>query len=366
MGLAAGIVIMITCLTGAILVFEKELQHLFSKERYYTKGAGNRLSADSLISNVRTSIPGAKVGSVRIYNNPERTAEVVFTPKAEKRKNAGKAKPEARRLVAYTDPYTGAIKEVYEHKKSFFYFVMDLHRWMLGGDTGKFIVGVCTIIFLFIIITGIVLWWPRNRAILKQRLKIKSDAGFKRLNHDYHVVFGFYSAIFLFFFAFTGLAWSFEWFNKAIYTVSGSKIVKQETPKNQTITDSASSRVEDIFQVVMQADQQSAYYNLTLPKDSLETYTVTTMPANAAHESATDTYYIDANTKTITKKIAFGDRNKGQRVRSAFKPIHVASIGGLPTKIIGLITCLLGTFFPLSGIIMWINRTWRKKKRVEM
>ncbi|WP_442902315.1 PepSY domain-containing protein [Flavihumibacter sp.] len=45
-----------------------------------------------------------------------------------------------------------------------------LHRWMLGGDIGKIIVGISTIIFLFIMITGIVFWWPKTRAILRQRL----------------------------------------------------------------------------------------------------------------------------------------------------------------------------------------------------
>lgn len=366
MGLTAGIVIMITCLTGAILVFEKELQHLFYKDRYYTKVKGTRLAADSLIHTVSFANPDVKVGSIRIYNNPERTAEVVFSPVPDKKQGAAKkGKPESRRLVAFVDPYTGKIKDIYEHRKSFFYFVMDLHRWMLGGDTGKLLVGICTAIFLFIISTGIVLWWPRNRAILKQRLKIKSDAGYKRLNHDYHVVFGFYSGIFLFVFAFTGLAWSFEWFNKAIYTVTGTRMVKLETPKNQNHSDTLSSRVEDIFQAVIAKDNTSAYYNLTLPKNSLETFTVTTMPVDAIHESATDTYYVDAHTKAITKKIAFGDRNTGQKVRSAFKPVHVASIGGIPTKIIGLVVCLFGTFLPLTGIIMWINRTWRKKRVVQ-
>ena len=366
MGLAAGIIIMITCFTGAILVFEKELQHLFFKGRYYTEQKGNQLTADSLIHIVSFARPDAKISGIRLYNNPERTAEVVFTLAPEKKKGVEKGKAENRRLVAYVDPYSGGIKEIYEHRKSFFYIVMDLHRWMLGGDIGKLVVGVCTTIFLFILITGIVLWWPKNKAILKHRLRIKSNAGFKRLNHDYHIVFGFYSAIFLFVFAFTGLAWSFEWFNKAIYTVTGTKMVKQETPKNKEVADSSNINVEKIFQAVIAQENQSVYYNLTFPKDSTETFTVSTLPLNASHESATDTYYVDANSNTVLKKIAFRDKNTGQRVRSAFKPVHVASIGGIPTKIIGLITCLLGTFFPLTGIIMWINRTWRKKKVVQV
>jgi len=95
--------------------------------------------------------------------------------------------------------------------------MLSLHRWLLGGDTGKLIVGICTLLFLFILITGIILWWPKTKNILLHRLKIKSNGGWKRLNHDLHIVLGFYCAIFLFLFAFTGLAGSFSWFNKGIY-----------------------------------------------------------------------------------------------------------------------------------------------------
>lgn len=46
----------------------------------------------------------------------------------------------------------------------------------------------------------------------------------------------------------------------------------------------------------------------------------------------------------------FSDKSFGQKVRSTFKPIHVASIYGLPSKIIGLIVCMLGTFCQINGI----------------
>jgi uncharacterized iron-regulated membrane protein len=50
----------------------------------------------------------------------------------------------------------------------------------------------------------------KTKAIFKQRLNIKFAAGWKRINHDLHIVLGFYTAIFLFIFAFTALAWVFS------------------------------------------------------------------------------------------------------------------------------------------------------------
>jgi uncharacterized iron-regulated membrane protein len=233
---------------------------------------------------------------------------------------------------------------------------------MLGGDTGKLVVGVCTLLFLVILLTGIILWWPKNKQILKQRLKLKSDAGFKRLNHDYHVVLGFYSAIFLLVFAFTGLAWSFEWFNKGIYTITGTSMERPKPVKSSSTDSAAVIPAEVALQTVVKKINNAVYYNLTIPKDSSETFAVNLLPANATHESASDTYFVDAYSGTLAGMQLYKDRNAGQRTRAIFKPVHVASIYGVPSKIIGLLACLLGTFFPASGYIMWWNRTRKKKK----
>ena len=372
MGFAAGVVIMITCLTGAILVFETELQHVFFQHRYYVLDKGPVLTADSLINRVTAKMPGVKVGGIKMYADKSRTAEVTLMQPAKKKgtlivdkeKNAKPKPPEGNRLTAFVNPYSGEVIEIYNHKKSFFYFVMDLHRWMLGGDTGKMIVGVCTLIFLFILITGIVLWWPKNKQILKQRLKIKGDADFKRLNHDYHVVLGFYSSIFLFVFAFTALAWSFEWFNKGIYTITNSSMERPKAPKNIVKDSTKKISVEVALLTVVAQNYKAIYYNVALPKDSTEGYAVNVLSTDATHESATDTYFVNAYKPEIIGVQKFADKNAGQKVRATFKPIHVASIFGMPSKIIGFLACLLGVFFPASGYILWYNRTRKKKQTV--
>lgn len=371
LALGAGLIIMVTCLTGAILVFEKELMQLFNKNRYYTQVTDNRLPLDSLANLVLERESGAKISSVKVYSDPTRTVEISFTKNTAGKKsdlatkqNVGKqkAKPaEGPRLLAFVDPYNGAIVEVYNHRESFFYWVMDVHRWMLGGDIGKVVVGVSTLVFLVILLTGIFLWWPRNKQILQQRLKIKADAGFKRLNHDYHIVFGFYSAIFLLVFAFTGLAWSFEWFNRGIYTMTGTSMERPKSPKSEVRDSAVTISMEQALQAVTSKIDNAVYYNLTPPKDSSEAFSVNLLSPLASHESAGDTYFVDAFSGKIAGEQLFKDRNTGQRVRATFKPVHIASIYGMPSKLIGFLACLLGTFFPASGFIMWWNRTRRNR-----
>lgn len=381
LGLAAGLVIMVTCLTGAILVFEEELQHASAKERYYVQPTTQRLPLEKLIANLRSKMPKAKVTGVRVYSNAMRTVELSVRPdnkekgkenvkpeepkpEGGKEKDMGKEadkKKEGGGLRAYANPYTGEIIEVVDNRKTFFFKVMSLHRWLLADDTGKMIVGVSTIIFLFIIITGIILWWPANVRILKQRLKIKTDASFKRVNHDLHLVLGFYSAIFLFVFAFTGLAWSFKWFNDGIYKVTGSPLKNPEPPKSLVLADSVKKiGFDKVLSIISTTQPEVKYYNINAPKEKDEVYMVSVLRNDAAHETATDAYYIDAYSGTIAGKLLFKDRSTGAKVRSTFKPVHTGAIFGTTSKIIALLACLIGFILPVTGIIMWINRAFKK------
>lgn len=373
LSLAAGAVIMIACITGAILVFEKDLQETFNKEQYFVKPEGQRQSADLLVKNLTGEHPDFKVTSLKVYSDPKRTVEVGYKEndapvKAFKEKD-GQAKaskaPEAVRKSAFLNPYTGKVTALYSYRETFFYKVFALHRWLLGKNDGigKYIVGVATFIFLFILLTGVILWWPKTRNILVQRIKIKWDGSWQRLNHDFHIVLGFYTAIFLFIFAFTGLAWSFQWFNKAIYTVTNSEIKPPaDPPLSAYLAGTPGLGLQDILTESSVQFRDALYYNITVPKDSAGVYSVSILPEGAA-EMASDTYYLDQYTGKIVGSLKFSDKNLGQRVRSTFKPVHTGSIFGIYSKLIAFITCLLGATFPVTGTIMWIKRLNKKKRK---
>ena len=375
LSLAAGLVILTACLTGAILVFEKDLQMAMSKKRYYVEAGENKLSLDRLVKAVKDSFPDAKVNGIKVYADASRSAEVsVAFPKKTAKAEAPIAGVEKKGtpqrqpgFTIYVNPYTGQVLEKYSYRETGFYTVFALHRWLLGGEKsiGKYIVGVSTFIFLFILITGIVLWWPKTKAILKQRLQIKWTAGWKRLNHDMHLVFGFYSAIFLFIFAFTGLAWSFEWFNKGIYTVTNSPLKAPPPPTSTYVAGAKRISYDAAFAAAKTVDANAEFYNISMPKDSAEAVAVTLLGKNAPHEGATDAVYLDQYAGTILNKMSFADRSLGARVRSTFKPVHTGSIWGTPSKIIAFVVCLFGVTFPITGTIMWINRTRKKNKVVK-
>lgn len=360
LGLLTGLVLTITCLTGAILVYEKELKEWLHPSRYYhSESTGQRLSIDEVVSKVKKELH-TKPNSIKVYNDPKRNVEVSIPKKSNKEVNKVPSKRPPS-LTVFVNPYTGEIVEVYDNRETFFFFVMDLHRWMLSGDTGKWIVGSCTLIFLFIIVTGLILWWPKNKAILLQRLKFKWKAGWKRWNHDFHIVIGFYSSIFLFIFAFTGLAWSFEWFNDGIYKVTGTKNEKAPTYNSIVREDSSKYKIQYALNKI-QSEVPAYYYQIQLPKKPDAAYTISLLPHDASMDVATSQYFVDQYSGEILGVNHFRDKNTGQKVRAAFKPIHTATIWGQFSKLIGFLACIVGTLLPITGVILWWNRTMKKRK----
>ena len=62
---------------------------------------------------------------------------------------------------------------------------------------GKMIVCTATLMFVFVLISGIVICWPRTKKALKNSLKIVSGKGWRRFCYDLHVAGGMYTLVLL-------------------------------------------------------------------------------------------------------------------------------------------------------------------------
>ena len=213
-----GILITLICFSGAALVFEKEVMELCHRELYFVKKVeAAPLPMEQLMTKVAATLPDSvSVTGVNISSDPERAYQVTLS------------KP--RRASMYVDQYTGEITGKYE-RAPFFNFMFRMHRWLLdsmkqdgGIFWGKMIVGTSTLMFVFVLISGVVVWWPRTRKALKNSLKIVANKGWRRFWYDLHVAGGMYALVFLLAMALTGLTWSFQWYRTGFYKTFGVEV----------------------------------------------------------------------------------------------------------------------------------------------
>ena len=210
LGIGTGLIVVIISLTGCVYVFEKEIRAFVQKD-YKEVRVENRsfVGLNSMIQSFKKVAPKETLTLIRILND-QPNATVAITTK--------------KKHVYFFNPYTASL--VKKSSLDWLDTAEDIHTSLLLEEPGKFIIRWSVAIFVIILISGIILWFPNQMRLLRQSLTIKWNASFKRVNYDLHNVLGFYSSGILLVIALSGLYFAFDEVKAAASFVSGSRLSK--------------------------------------------------------------------------------------------------------------------------------------------
>lgn len=416
LGLASGIIVVIVSITGCIYVFENEIRDFIEDWRFVEPQEKAFLLPSQLVTIADKAMKGKHATSVTFGEKDDAAIVGYFIQKKEegkdkdakgngkraegkarkqdlakndsekgktleKGKGKEKGKEEKKRkrrsgvfTSIYMNPYTGEILNIKSVSRSdspdFFRWILNGHRALwLPYDIGRPIVGVAVIIFVILLISGIVLWWPTKwiKSIINKSFKIKTDASFKRVNYDLHNVLGFYSCIFLFFIAVTGLVWSFGWWSKSLYWVtSGGKPLTEnrESPKSDTthVKTFELTTVDRVLKKISKENPQAAGIMISIPEKPADAIGAFVYKQKNTYYNM-DRYSFDQQTlKEISIKTPFSGKyieaNIPDKIRRMNYDIHVGAVLGLTGKIIAFFASLISASLPITGFLIW----WGKQK----
>ncbi|KQO20963.1 peptidase [Flavobacterium sp. Leaf82] len=418
LGLASGIIVVIVSLTGCIYVFENEIKDFIEDWRFVEPQEKAFLLPSQLITIADNAMKGKHATSVTFGAKDDAAIVGYFTQKKEggkdkegkgdgkkgerkerkqdlakndgekvkapekgqgKGKEKGKEEKSKRRrggifTSVYMNPYTGEILNVKSVSRGdspdFFRFILNGHRALwLPYDIGRPIVGVAILIFVFLLISGIVLWWPVKwiKSIRDKSFKIKWSASFKRVNYDMHNVLGFYSMIFLLFISVTGLVWSFGWWSKSLYWVtSGGKplVESRESPKSDTthVKTFELSTVDKVLLNIAKQNPEASGILVTVPEKPADVIGAFVYKQKNTFYNM-DRYSFDQQTlKEISIKTPFSGKyieaNIPDKIRRMNYDIHVGSVLGLTGKFMAFFASLISATLPITGFLIW----WGKQK----
>lgn len=374
LSISFGVLITLICFSGAALVFEKEVMELCHRDLYFVKKVeAAPLPMDQLMTKVAATLPDSiSVTSVNISSDSERAYQVMLS------------KP--RRASMYVDQYTGEITGKYE-RAPFFNVMFRMHRWMLdsmkpdgGVFWGKIVVGVSTLMFVFVLISGVIVWWPRTRKALKNSLKIVTSKGWRRFWYDLHVAGGMYTLILLLIMALTGLTWSFQWYRTGFYKVFGVEVqasaghgnaaanATARSGKQENRPEGKGGRLEGRggHRHSPYAKWEQVYEQLAQANPGYKQISVSDGSASVANNHfgntrGTDRYKFNPRNGEITETILYKDLENSGKIRGWIYSVHVGSWGGLLTRILAFIAALVGASLPLTGYYLWLRKKIRRK-----
>lgn len=357
LGLSSGLVVFILGITGAVYCFQEEILNATESFRYVETSGIAVLPPTQVARIARATLPQKELHSIT-YASADKSLVASFYNASEY-------------YLVYIHPETGKVLQVKNMNKDFFRIVLDGHFYLwLPPQIGQPVVAAGTLIFVILLFTGVVLWWPK-KSNRQQRFKIKWNAKWRRKNYDIHAVGGFYLLLFSLLFACTGLVWGYQWFAKSLYFVGsgGKSLVDYAEPK--------STVMPALSMVPNPVDSLYARYRKCYPHANIDVHipVVKTgaIELSVNHQSGTywktDYLFFDQKTlKELEVSHSYGklqNANGGDLLMRMNYDIHVGQIGGITGKIIAFLASLIIASMPVTGFLIWWGRRNKpsKKKR---
>jgi uncharacterized iron-regulated membrane protein len=353
--------VFVIAITGCLYAFQEEIQNLTQSYRHVVPINKAYLLPSKLQTIAQEELPGKLLHSIK-YNEKDKAAEAIFYH----------YEPTYYYSV-YINPYSGEVLKVKDNLKGFFRFILNGHFYLwLPPAIGQPVIAYSTLVFVILLITGIIMWFPRNMYALKQILwfRWKSTTRWKKKNLDLHNILGFYASFIALIIALTGLVWGFQWFANGIYkSTGGKKSLTYYTPSSKkeiTVANEIPVSPMDTVWKIMQTEYlQATSIEIHPPENDSSA-----IAANANLSSGTywKTDYRYFNQYTMQEMPVNHIYGKIKEARFADKlmrmnyDIHVGAIGGLPGKMLVFIIGLITASLPVTGFIIWqVKRAGRKK-----
>lgn len=365
LGLGSGIVVLIVSITGCLFVFQKEISEaIYHKTMFIEPEKGSALPLSGLQKTARDALgAGQPVNYITTYADPGRAWEFMAYKSNDTALTYFGAVEYYRSV--FINPYTGAVTGIHDYKYDFFSIVKYIH-WSLLLNTkyGQPVVGWSTLIFVLLLITGLILWWPKrwNKANRNKSFRVKWKAKFKRLNYDLHNVLGFYSMLIALILALTGMVWAFQWFQGLVYVAATGTATPPQVKafKSAPVQTAPSANPIDIaFQTAITQFPGARRIGVEPAAGKEATIEVQGYKGKETYYDFDELKFDQYSGKLLNRRNE-SERNRGERLIYMNYDIHVGAIWGLPGKILAFIASLIAASLPVTGFYIWWGR--RKKK----
>lgn len=368
-GVIAGLIILLMSATGVMLTYEKQITYWADTRNYQSSSpvaGAARLPVETLLAKARDAQPQSPVVSILQRADAAAPTAIGFT---------------GNRTVFYNS-YTGdALGEGSKGVRSFFRFVTDWHRWlgMEGASraTGRAVTGISNLVFLFIVVSGLYLWWPRKQTWqqFKNILWFRRGLPGKARDFNWHNVIGFWSFVPLFAIVLSGVVISYQWAGNLVYRAVGetppapapaAPRAGEGQPRGNNSSPSSAPTFDGLNQLWARAEQQTPDWrsiSLRLPGSSEAPIAFSIDRGTGGETQKRGTLTLNRKTGEVIRWEPFSDLSNGRKLRSILRFAHTGEVGGIVGQTIAGLVSLGGCFLVYTGLALAWRRFWAWRGR---
>jgi uncharacterized iron-regulated membrane protein len=365
-GATAGTVILIMSITGALLAYERQIT-AWADTRGLNAGPQSpeaaRLSVETLLARASQARPGVALSAITLSSNPAAPAAISA----------------AGGRTFFVNPYTGEVLgEGSKKVRDFFHAVTDWHRWLgAHGENravARAITGACNLGFLFLVMSGFYLWWPRKwaRAQVRNVMWFKRGLGGRARDFNWHNVIGFWSVVPLFIIVLSGVVISYPWASNLVYRLAGEPPPAPRGAPGQSSGGAGPQRggdtsrapeaavsLDGLDRLWARAEQQVPGWqsiSLRLPAASDASLTFTIDLGNGGQPHKRAQLVLDRKTGEVARWEPFSSYTRGRQLRTLLRFAHTGEVAGIFGQTIA------GLASAGSAVLVWtgLALAWRR------
>jgi len=372
-GVVAGLVILVMSVTGALLALEPQVTRFAERAQRTVvppSPGAERLGPEALAASVLRFRPEARPSAVTLDADPTASAVVAI----------------GRDGVLHLDPYTGRVLGGGSRAtRAFFRSVTDWHRWLaFSGEsraTAKAVTGACNAAFLFLSMSGLYLWWPKQwtARFLRPIVWFQGGLAGKARDFNWHNAIGLWSAPVIFFLTLTGLVISYPAIGNRLYAQQppGSAAPagpprgegrppraegeRREGREEKPLTPESFAGLDRAWTLAKGQMPDWTLVVLRLPArpDAPATVALTDSPSRSPYGRSSLT--VDLRSGEIAKWEPFAGFATGRKLRTAARWTHTGEILSWPGQVVAGLASLGGAFLVYTGLMLsWRRfRAWR-------
>lgn len=352
LGAAAGIVILLMSATGVLLAFERQIVS-FAERDLRSSSPSQALPVSRIVSAAAAARPDARPTGVVVRSDRSAPVAVAF----------------GREGTLFVDRSTGAVLgEGARGVRRFFDANTSLHRWLaLKGEareTGKAITGAANLAFLFIVLSGLVIWIPRRftRTAFRNATFFRRGLRGRARDFNWHHVLGIWAFLPLVAIVFSATAISYPWASRLVYRAFGSAPPKP--PSNERAAGKLDLEPLDRLWSAAEAETmrvapqwQTLSVRLPLSRKGAVSFAID--EGNGARPDKRSQLMLDPRSARVVEHKTYSQQEGGQQARAWLRWIHTGEAGGLPGQLVAMLASAAAVVLVWTGFALALRRLAR-------
>jgi len=352
-GLVTGLVVFTLCLTGALITFDKQIINWAERDvrAWAPSNAAERVAPSVLAANA-ARLDGSRITNMEWFADPRMPVRVYFADRSMALFNSWTGEPLGRGAVSL---------------REFFRVSTEVHVNLALLRTGNWMVDGANVAFVFLILSGLWIWWPRQWRwkALRSSLAIRFDVGGKARDWNWHNALGFWFLLPLLIVAASGLVLSFPSVNAWWGGFAGRHLLADVKPPTPVVA--ASSTASGWNGAMAQVQQQFPEWrwmmsNPASPKNR-NVLNVLVGTGSLGQRSLARTITVDLTTNAIVKTTAWENDAASTRARAIARFGHTGEIAGFGGQVLAFAACLVGLVLVYTGFALSWRRFFRRPAR---